>query len=222
MSGPESLVPNLYEMRYAETLQARNSALRALNDGELPLARTTFNHLLGLQDNGINIADPVFIRQHKGLVTASLPIFRASLQQAYVVELFDTLLDRVDPTKRIQESIPLADTVTFIEDKNNRPDENNVQILNMYAYLLGVAPEQIMQNFNTVSSLNIFLSSIKDKTQLYPFPPKKTIQLLAPIRQVPNIGEVVHLPTRLPGIRVEYAYQKQNETPETSLLIGLL
>jgi len=215
----ESILANPYFMRYVKIEQARDATLQKIDKAtEGLLARDTFMYVLDQQRIGAQITDPVFIQQHKNIITASLPMLKIGLQQMYVAELFDELLDATQPEKRTHTSIPLSDEVSFIET-GGEIEESNAEIFEMYAHLLGITRQQITTNFKAEESVRIFFSAVTDHIPLHPFPPKQVVQQLAPSIQVPSVGEIIHVPTKLPGVSVEYAYLGSRETPETSLLV---
>ena len=216
------LPPSPYFIRYVKIEQTRDATLQKIDEAtEGLLTRDTFMYILNQQRIGVHIADSAFIKQHKNIITASLPMLKIALQQMYVAGLFDELLDVAQPEKRTHASIPLSDEVSFIET-GSEFEESNTEIFEMYAHLLGVPRQQITTNFKAEESVNIFLSAVADHVPLHPFPSKQIAQQLAPSIQVPSIGEVIHLPTKLPGVSVEYAYLGSSEAPETSLLVNPL
>jgi hypothetical protein len=213
------LPPSPYLIRYVKIKQARDVTLQKIDEAtEGLLARDTFMYILDQQRMGVNIADSAFIKQHKNIITASLPMLKIALQQMYVTGLFDELLDVAQPEKRTPASIPLNEKVNFVET-GEEFEESNTEIFEMYAHLLGITRQQITTNFKAEESVIIFFSAVADHVPLHPFPSKQIAQQLAPSIQVPSVGEIIHVPTKLPGVSVEYAYLGSRETPETSLLV---
>lgn len=202
-NGREGDIPlsDKYSFRYMEAEQTRDETLERILTGVQPNIRRDYQGLMELQKEGQQISHPDFVDQNRRLIVATLPVFRLSLRKYRVRELFNELLEELNPENRDSTVLPIRESPLTIT--TTKWDPSSQDFLQMYVLADSNALSDTLKQFDPFEAVDTFLTSLEDTTPLLPFLTPNIASAWSGSKKL-QPERVIKAKTKLMGVHVEY------------------
>lgn len=190
-----------YYIRYVAAEQTRDETLGKMLTTVSERERRSYQELLDMQSDGVQISDPDFVAENKQKILATVGVFRLDLNRSYTQTLFDRLLEALDPENRTDTLLPIQGS-PIITSTSAGPGSQD--FLSMYTQADKETLAAILSSFTPEPAIGTFLGALEDGIPLLPHLPHGAENIWVKGGNRKSGQQIVSVGTKLMGVNVEY------------------